>query len=118
MAAKIVVVGCKLPHGITIEHPMDPSKKVELEGKNKALIVGADYATNEVDGDFWEQWAAVNKEFPAVKSGAIFVAKSLTEAAAIAEEFKERPTGFEPMRTDGKDKRASGVKKRNDKDAE
>ena len=69
--AKIVVVGCKLPHGITIEHPMDPTKTVELKGKNKALIVGADYASTEVDADFWEQWAAVNKEFPAVKSGAI-----------------------------------------------
>lgn len=110
MAAKIVVVGCKLPHGITIEHPMDPSKTVELKGKNKSLIVGAEYATTEVDGDFWEQWAAVNKEFPAVKSGAIFVAKTLTDAAAIAAEFKDRKTGFEPMRTDGKDERASGVK--------
>lgn len=110
MAAKIVVVGCKLPHGITIEHPMDPTKKVELKGKNSAVIIGADYATNEVDGDFWEQWVAVNKEFPAVKSGAIFVAKSLTDAAAVAAEFKDRKTGFEAMRTDGKDDRAAGVK--------
>ena len=110
MAAKIVVVGCKLPHGITIEHPMDPSKTVELKGKNKALIIGADYGTTEVDGDFFEQWAAVNKEFPGVKSGAIFVAKNATEAAAIAAEFKDRKTGFEAMRTDGKDDRAAGVK--------
>lgn len=109
--AKIVVVGCKLPHGITIEHPMNPAKTVELKGKNKALIVGSDYATTEVDGDFFEQWLAVNKEFPAVKSGAIFVAKSAADVAAIAAEFKERKTGFEPMRTDGKDERASGVKK-------
>ena len=110
MAAKIVVVGCKLPHGITIEHPMDPSKTVELNGKNKALIIGAEYGTTEVDWDFWEQWAAVNNEFPAVKSGAIFVAKTLTDAAAIAAEFKDRKTGFEAMRTDGKDDRAAGVK--------
>lgn len=110
MAAKIVVVGCKLPHGITIEHPMDPSKTVELKGKNKALIIGAEYGTTEVDGDFFEQWAAVNKEFPAVKSGAIFVAKTATEAATIAAEFKDRKTGFEAMRTDGKDDRAAGVK--------
>lgn len=108
--AKIVVVGCKLPHGINIEHPIDPTKKVELVGKNKALIVGSDYATTEVDADFWEQWTAVNAEFPAVKSGAIFVAKSAADAAAIATESKERKTGFEPMRTDGKDERASGVK--------
>ena len=116
MAAKIVVVGCKLPHGIIIQHPMDPNKKVELAGKNKALIVGADYATTEVDGDFWEQWVAVNKEFPAVKSGAIFVAKTLTDAAAIAAESKDRKTGFEPMRTDGKDERAAGVKTASTKD--
>lgn len=108
--AKIVVVGCKLPHGIIIQHPMDPTKTVELKGKNNAVIIGADYSTTEVDGDFWEQWAAVNKEFPAVNSGAIFVAKTLTDAAAIAAEFKDRKTGFEPMRTDGKDERASGVK--------
>ena len=103
--AKIVVVGCKLPHGITIEHPMDPAKTVELKGKNKALIVGADYATTEVDADFFEQWVAVNKEFPAVKSGAIFVAKSAAEAAAMAVDFKDRKTGFEAM-----DPKSHGVK--------
>lgn len=108
--AKIVVVGCKLPHGITIEHPMDPSKTVVLNGKNKALIVGSDCGTTEVDGDFFEQWHAVNKEFPAVKSGAIFVTKSANDVAAIAAEFKDRKTGFEAMRTDGKDDRAAGVK--------
>lgn len=110
MAAKTVVVCCKLPHGIIIEHPMDPTKTVELKGKNSSLIIGSDYGTTDVDGDFFEQWAAVNKEFPAVKSGAIFVAKSLTDAAAVAAEFKDRKTGFEAMRTDGKDDRAAGVK--------
>ena len=95
--AKIVVVGCKLPHGITIEHPMDPTKTVELKGKNKSLIVGAEYATTEVDADFFEQWAAVNKEFPAVKSGTIFVAKNAADVTAMAAEFKDRKTGFEAM---------------------
>lgn len=103
--AKIVVVGCKLPHGITIEHPMDPAKTVELKGKNKSLIVGAEYATTEVDADFFEQWAAVNKEFPAVKSGAIFVAKNAADVAAMAAEFKDRKTGFEAM-----DPKSHGVK--------
>ncbi|MDD5325896.1 MAG: hypothetical protein PHR71_11425 [Polaromonas sp.] len=90
---------------------MDPAKKVVLLGKNKALIVGAEYASTEVDGDFFDQWLAVNKEFPAVKSGAIFVAKSSADVAAVAREFAGRKTGFEPMSTDGKDERASGVKK-------
>lgn len=114
--AKTVIVGCKLPHGIILEHPMDPSKTIEIKGQNKVVIIGADYATTEVDGDFFEQWLAVNKEFPAVKSGAIFVAKSSADVAAVAKEFAERETGFEPMRTDGKDKRASGVKKSSTKD--
>jgi len=58
----------------------------------------------------------VNKEFPAVKAGSIFVAKNATEAAAIAEDFKDRKTGFERMRTDGKDERAAGVKTASTKD--
>lgn len=95
--AKIVIVGCKLPHGVILEHPMDPEKRVELKGKNKALIIGSDHATTEVDADFWEQWSAVNKEFPAVKSGAIFVAKNAADVAAMAAEFKGRKTGFEAM---------------------
>lgn len=103
--AKIVVVGCKLPHGITIEHPMYPAKTVELKGTNKSLIVGAEYATTEVDADFFEQWTAVNKEFPAVKSGAIFVAKNAADVAAMSAEFKDRKTGFEAM-----DPKSHGVK--------
>lgn len=118
MAAKTVIVGCKLPHGITLEHPMNPQVTIGLAGINKAVIIGAGYATTEVDGDFWEQWLAVNKEFPAVKSGAIFVAKSAADVVAIARETAEVETGFEPMRTDGKDKRASGTKKASVKDAD
>jgi len=114
--AKVIVVGCKLPHGITLEHPMNAAQKVELKGVNSTQIIGAEYATTEVDADFWAQWEAVNKEFPAVKAGSIFVAKNATEAAAIAEDFKDRKTGFERMRTDGKDERAAGVKTASTKD--
>jgi hypothetical protein len=107
--AKYIVVGCKLPHGIIIERPMNTSQKVELKGVNSAQIIGAGYATTEVDADFWAEWEIVNKDFPAFKSGAIFVAKSVSEAAAVAEDFKDRKTGFEAMQTDGKDERAAGV---------
>jgi hypothetical protein len=110
MAGKTVVVGCKLPQGLIIHHPMEPERTVELRGINKATIIGADHATTEVDAEFFEQWAAVHKEFPAVKSGAIFVAKNAADVAAIARENKARKTGFERMKTDGKDDRAAGVK--------
>lgn len=94
---KPVIIGCKLPHGITLEHPANPEHKVEIAGLNKIRIIGADHATTPVDPDFWGAWFASNMEFPAVKSGAIFVAKSAEDADAIAREFASRKTGFEPL---------------------
>ncbi|MES2351899.1 MAG: hypothetical protein V4641_30370 [Pseudomonadota bacterium] len=108
--AKITTVGCKLPHGIVLEHPADPKNTVTLRGLNRISIIGADYATTEVDGDLMDAWLAANKGFPALENGAIFIAKSASDAVAIAAEFKGVETGLEPMRTDGKDKRARGVK--------
>jgi len=116
MATKSVNVCCKLPHGIIIQHPLDAKNTVTLLGKNKATIIGADYAITKVDGDFWADWSAVNKEFAPVVSGAIFVAKNQADVTAKAAEFKERKTGFEPMRTDGKDERASGIKSADNKE--
>lgn len=105
--AKLITVGCKLPNGIVLEHPLKPELTVSLNGLNKIIIIGADHATTEVDADFWEQWYGVNKEFPAIKSGAIFVAKNPNEVAAIAKEFKDRKTGFEKMKQEDK---KSGLK--------
>ena len=92
-----VTIGCKLPHGIVLDHPLDPSKKVELRGKNRSLIIGAEYGTTEVDGEFWETWKTVLKDHPAVKSGAIFEACTTEEVKAKSKELKEEKTGFEPM---------------------
>ena len=95
--AKTVLIGCKLPHGLILDHPLDPDKKVALNGKNKALIIGADYGTTEVDGEFWETWSTVHKDFPAVRSGAIFEARNATELVAVAKELEGEKTGFEAM---------------------
>ena len=103
--AKNIVVGCKLPHGIVLQHPMDPNKTVTLAGRNKATIIGADHSTTEVDAEFWESWVMVNDDFAPLKSGAIFVAKSSADAAAMSKEFEDRKTGFEPM-----DPNSHGVK--------
>ena len=43
-----VTIGCKLPHGIVLDHPLDTSKKVELKGKNSSLIIGAEYGTTVI----------------------------------------------------------------------
>ena len=95
--AKTVLIGCKLPHGLILDHPLDVSKKVELAGLNKAIIIGADCATTPVDGEFWETWKTVHKDHPALKSGAIFEAKTTEEVKAKAKERKEEKTGFEAM---------------------
>jgi len=92
-----VTIGCKLPHGIVLDHPLDPEKKVELCGKNKALIIGAPYGTTEVDGEFWATWKTVHKDFPAIRSGAIFEAMNASELTVVAAELEGEPTGFEAM---------------------
>lgn len=108
--AKTVIVGCKLPHGLILDHPLDPTKKVELAGLNGSRIIGATHGVTEVDGEFWEAWKTVHADFPALKSGAIFEAKSQADVAAKAKELEGEKTGFEAMAQDGTDERASGVK--------
>ena len=110
MAGKTVTVGCKLPHGIVLEHPTNPTVKVALKGKHAATIIGAEHSNTEVDVEFWQDWSKANANFPAFKSGAIFVGKSSVDVDAMAKDLKGLNTGFEAMRTDGKDERAGGVK--------
>ena len=95
--AKIVLIGCKLPNGLILDHPLDTSKTVTLAGLNKAIIIGADYATTPVDGEFWETWKTVHKDHPAIKSGAIFDARTPEEVESKAEELKDEDTGFKAM---------------------
>ena len=99
------MVCCKLPHGIILHHPMDANNKVTLSGLNKAIIIGAKYVTNAVDTEFWDHWILANADFSAVKSGAIFVAKTVQDADAIAKEMENEKTGFEQTKKD-----AHGVK--------
>lgn len=109
--AKTIVIGCKLPNGIVLRNPVKGGKDVTINGLHKSLVIGADHVTTEIDGDFWEAWKAKNEEFDPLKSGAIFEARSVNDAAAIAREQTERKTGLEPMKQE-----AMGVKKANKKD--
>lgn len=109
---KDVLIACKLPNGLVIEHPNNPSHKVELNGRNKSIIVGVDYGLTTVDAEFATAWFAANKEYAPVKSCAIFMASNVDDATAIGKEMTNVLTGFEGLRTDGKDTRASNVKTR------
>jgi len=101
----------KLPHGLTLEHPLKPGETIELKGLNSVSSMGVqlqEFATTLVDDEFWKAWAAVHKNFPAMLSGAIFVAKNDTDAKAIGREFEGRKTGLERLKPED-----GGVKKAN-----
>ena len=111
--AKVTSVGCRLPHGIIIEHG---GVSVTLKGQNSNRIVGTDgnavngsYGVTQVDADFFGAWLAANAGFSAVLSGAIFADEKLGELEAKGKEASKRKTGFEPMEQNG-DSRAAGVK--------
>ena len=104
--AKNIIIGCRLPHGIVLENPKDPRIKVELKGLNSLLVIGSTFYANNVDADFWAEWKNFHKEFPALKSGAIFEAQTEVDANAKAKELKEEKTGFEALPQTG----ADGVK--------
>lgn len=92
-----MIIGCRLPHGLILTVG---NKSVTLNGLNKVTIIGATYATTEVDNDFWAAWKAQHADFPALKNGAIFEAKTPADAQAKASEVSKEPTGLEPLKPD------------------
>jgi hypothetical protein len=105
-----ILIGCRLPNGLTITHPAHPKVKVTIAGLHAAKIVGATYNTTEVDVDLWTAWKAVYPDYTPLKTGAIFEARSGTEAKEKAEDLSKEKTGFEPLSPE-----AGGVKKAEDR---
>lgn len=112
MAGKIIV-GCRLPHGVVLRHPINQELQVEIQGLNKSKIIGATHISTNVDADFWAEWKAANQSSDLLKSNALFEAKSDSDAKAIAKEVNDEKTGFEKM-----PQKAPGIEKANDKDPE
>lgn len=98
-----VIIGCKLPNGLTLTHPGNKEQKVTLAGLNKAPVIGATHVITEVDQDFWEAWKKAYSDengkptYQPLASGAIFEAKNSTDAAAKGKELAGEKTGLEPM---------------------
>jgi hypothetical protein len=108
-SAKVVLIGCRLPQGLILHHPLKPDVKVTLAGLYTSKIIGATYVTTEVDAEFWETWKIVHEgKFQPLDSGAIFEASSEDAAKRIAKELTKEKTGFEPLKQD-----AAGVKPAN-----
>lgn len=96
---KKILIGCRLPHGLVLEHK---GVSVTLKGTNSRVVAGLyvpeqDFATTEVDAEFWEAWSKEHSTFPAVTSNSIFVAKDSSSAEAVAKELRAESTGFEQL---------------------
>jgi hypothetical protein len=100
-AKETVIVGCRLPQGLVLHHPVDRNIQVTLDGPKLVVADGrklsSNYATTEVDADFWALWKEAYSKSPIMLSRAIFEAKNPQEAAAKAKELAKEKTGFEQM---------------------
>lgn len=127
-----VVIGCKLPHGIFLEHiqkregwnPAPAGPRVKLNGANsiqrnslvKVQPRVHEFGKTVVDKSFWEKWLADNTDNEHIKAGRIFVVdpKSSEDAtqrsfnAQAAEKLGEK-TGLEGLNPDGKDERLERI---------
>lgn len=101
-----VTVGCRLPNGISLDHPTDLNKKITLAGSNKERIAGSGYGLTEVEKDLWDAVEASHKGLSFFVNGSIFVAKNAADAEIAVREVAKESTGFEKIRQD-----ADGVKK-------
>lgn len=98
MANETVLVGCRLPHGIRLHHPLDPSVTVLIRGLNQSEIIGAQHVTTRVNAEFWDAWKATHEgKFAPLVSGGIFEAGDEREVKAIMRDLEKVKTGFEAM---------------------
>lgn len=113
-----VLIGSKLPVSVILNHPMNAATKVTIRGINAAARgtngqpILVPFITTEVDEDFWTAWNAAHGEkaqnvFPAIRSGAIFVAKTPDAIKGIARDKEALVTGLEGM-SRGRDPRMGG----------
>lgn len=111
-SAKTILIGCRIPNGLILHHPLQPDVKVTLAGLSSSKLIGATHVTTEVDAEFWETWLVVHKgKFQPLDNGSIFEASSEDAAKRIAKDLAKQKTGFEPL-----DQKAAGVKPANKKD--
>ncbi len=93
-----IFVGCKLPHGLDIDHPTVQGMSVKLNGRNKIQIIGQTYGVTEVDAELWAAWTMFNPTYPALVSGMLFAADDEASLRAMGDERAKVLSGFE--RTD------------------
>lgn len=115
MAKETVLIGCRLPHGLTLTVRNAEGEIVataNVNGMNSSVIKGATYTTTPVDVEIWATWKKTyGPNFQPLKNGAIFEANTEDQAKFKAKELVKVKTGFEALNPD-----EAAVKPRNDKD--
>lgn len=91
-----VVVGCKLPQGIHLDHD---GKRVTLNGSNSSEIIGG-HGLTIVEKAFWDAWKELHKDFEAIKHGLIFAHEKESNTRAEAKEKVDNKSGFEGINPD------------------
>lgn len=106
MARETVLIGCRLPNGITLrlkQEGKSEETRVVLKGNSGEKLDSGIYlppkafSTTEVDAEFWAAWKALYVGFPPLKNRAIFEARNEQEAAAKAKDVEKEKTGFEQI---------------------
>lgn len=109
-----VKVGCKLPHGLTMELGLNIDKfsnisksdnyqRVTLAGTNQNLIQGAPATRVQAPGitlveeNYIDEWLKKNRNLSFVKAGMIYKIANEAEGQAIALDLASQTTGFEPL---------------------
>jgi len=80
-----------------MQSPADPKVQVRLNGLKDNKIIGNNFATTEVDREFWDLWKLSYLDYAPIKSGAIFEAKNYSDAEAKGKERSKEKTGFEGL---------------------
>lgn len=120
----IVWIGCKLPHGITLElfepEPPMPANvspmnvRMRPRTKAKVTLAGANsvkndhtmrglaqlqypFGTTAVDKNFWDEWVAANADYQPLVRGFIFVVNREKDFKHAALERADEITGLEPL---------------------
>jgi hypothetical protein len=96
---KTVLIGSRLPFDLILRHPdKEVNATYTIKARHKTDSKTDDFATTEVDSDFWDIWSLANSDYEPLKKHAIFLAKGLDEARGKAKELRKEKTGFEPIK--------------------
>lgn len=97
--SEVVIVGCKLPHGLILElkRPNGDVERVTIAGMNNKRIVGGYGLTPNVPKEFWDTWLKKNHRHAAISNGTLFIHTDGKSAESMAKERRDVTSGFEAI---------------------